>query len=308
MQLNAKIGRAALLVLLPAALLLGTTEVAAWNAAGHRLSAYIAWQHLDGNTQTKIYHLLRQHPDHDRWVSRDTATPVQLAAFLGASIWPDEIRSDKRFHEAGDDPTPRLPGFPDMERHRQWHYVDRPIGHHPEDRSKGELDQRLPALIDTLRGHDELQRSYALPWLIHLTADAHQPLHVVSRYDANGKSDEGGNRLTVATPLHPRLPSMNLHAYWDDLPGPPWLRGERLEREARAITEEHPAQPPTGTSDHWISESEKLARRYAYPENNGTAPTINAAFNEQARKITRQQIAYAGYRLGALLKELFARR
>ena len=62
----------------------------------------------------------------------------------------------------------------------------------------------------------------ALPWLLHLVADIHQPLHV------GLDGDEGGNKVEIENPFNKRLPFTNVHTYWDDLPGPPWLRGKRL--------------------------------------------------------------------------------
>ena len=51
------------------------------------------------------------------------------------------------------------------------------------------------ALAKTLgtRGTPASERSYALPWLIHLVGDAHQPLHTSIRLDAEGKWDKLGN-------------------------------------------------------------------------------------------------------------------
>jgi hypothetical protein len=42
----------------------------AWNAAGHRISAMIAWQQLDEHTRSAVATLLRQHPDFRRWQAR----------------------------------------------------------------------------------------------------------------------------------------------------------------------------------------------------------------------------------------------
>jgi len=274
----------------------------AWNAAGHRLSAALAWEGLDAPTRAEVAILLRAHPDHPRWlvhVGRND-DPVRIA-FIEASTWPDDIRRDPRFYDAGrDTATPTLPGFPDMERRRRWHYVDRPL---PPvaggPLSTGELDRRIGRLAATLadRRASLQSRSYALPWLIHLVADAHQPLHTASRLDAEGRSDEGGNALTVATPLHPRLGRMRLHAYWDDLPGPPWLRGSRLEAALRVLERQ---APPPGGPEVWIEESWQLARDTAYPP----APEIDRAFDARARDIARRRIAEAGQRLADLLNGL----
>ena len=284
----------------------------AWNAAGHRLSAYIAWQLLDESTRGQVSRILESHPDHGRWIARAKDVTPDLAAFLEASTWPDEIKGDPRFYDADEDrPTTLLSGLPDMQRHRHWHYINRPLGRPPKlTDAKGELDRQLSQLINSLasRNTSAGQRAYALPWVIHLVADAHQPLHTVSRYDAEGRSDEGGNLSSINHPFHPRHSSMNLHTYWDDLPGPPWLRGRYLEGAANRIIMSYPSPPTTGTVQTWIDESWQIARESAYPPGNEAVPTLSAEFHEKAQAIARKRVAEAGYRLAALLQDLLNRR
>jgi hypothetical protein len=280
----------------------------AWNAAGHRLSALIAWQQLDDEIRNQISQLLALHPDHQRWMVRASGSAPELAAFLEASTWPDDIKRDHRFYDAGkDQPTAISPGFPDMARHRDWHFVNRPLGHPPKrPDAEGTLEQQLDRLASVVgnRQASEQQRAYALPWLIHLVADAHQPLHTASRYDEKGHGDNGGNGLTINHPFHPRLSSMSLHSYWDDLPGPPWLRGRYLERSVADLLADHPPPPHAGGSKRWINESWKIAKLTAYPPGDESVPTLTVDFHEAALATARQRIAVAGYRLAALLKRL----
>ncbi len=145
------------------------------------------------------------------------------------------------------------------------------------------------------------ERSYALPWLIHLVADAHQPLHTSVRLDANGGIDPRDR--TVNNPYKPRKNKASLHAYWDDLPGPPWLRGERLDAACRALADAYP-RPAPSTPPQWLDESWQLARSSGYPPGDDMPPTISAEFNGQAREIARRRVAQAGYRLAELLREL----
>ncbi|MBL8395696.1 MAG: S1/P1 nuclease [Candidatus Accumulibacter sp.] len=296
-------------VLLLAATLLCTSPAAAWNAAGHRISALIAWQRLDPGSRAAITALLRQHPDFARWQARGKGAEPGLATFLEASTWPDDIRRDQRFYSAGnEEPTPTLPGFPDMERRLEWHYIDRPLDMLPTTRAPaGELDRRLNMLVSTLanQGVQPSERAYALPWLIHLVGDAHQPLHAASRHTADGESDNGGNALLITNPFNMRHPSMSLHRYWDDLPGPPWLRDDRLAGTVSALTERHPPTGGSSTPALWIEESWLIARRYAYPESEDKPPTISPSFHERSQEIANHRITQAGYRLAELLRALF---
>lgn len=288
----------------------------AWNAAGHRLTAAIAWQQLPDDVRERIGKLLTAHPDHERWLARQKGVPHAYAAFVEASTWADDIRRDARFYDDDAAPTETLTGFPDMARHTRWHYVDQPLfaprGVHIA--GDGELHLQLARLqasvADAARA--PAARAYALAWLIHLVGDAHQPLHTVSRIDDEHRSDEGGNRLWVENPFHPRLREMSLHAYWDDLPGPPWLRGERLERRARRLVERFPASaahpsPASGLGD-WLAEGRSLAQTVVYADLDGEVPTISERYHERAQRVADERIVTAGRRLAQLLKTLLTPR
>ena len=271
-----------------------------WNAAGHRLVAGIAWQQLSPPVQALIANTLRQHPDHERWQARaKTAAPA--AIFAEAAIWPDEIRNDPRFYdEAREAPTPPVPGLPDHARHLNWHYMD-------VDRSgkmvSGQLERRLNELSLLLVANTETPRlAWALSWISHLVADIHQPLHV------GHADDDGGTEFAIENPFNPRLPFSSLHRYWDDLPGPPWLRGKRLDEAIARLLAEHPA-PALGNVRQWREESHRLLATVVYPETAGTLlPIISEPFHERAQKVSGRRLVDAGYRLGWLLERSLAPR
>ncbi len=297
------------------ALLLPPLPALAWNAAGHRLVACIAWNYLDEPSRSAVSRLLHAHPDYARWADKAGAVRNDRGVFIEASTWPDDIRRDGRFYSAGSEAaTPRLPGFPDMERHGDWHYVNRPLVDTPDAQApnamvSGLLDKQLAALARALAapGTSLRDRAYALPWLIHLVGDAHQPLHTTSRLDAQGKADRLGTGLTVINPFNPRKRTTTLHAFWDDLPGPPWLRGERLEAASRSLADTYLwPLPAASTIAQWLDESWQIARDRAYPPGNETLSTISETFYEDSRTIANRRVALAGYRLAVLLNELFS--
>ena len=280
----------------------------AWNSTGHRLVASIAWEHLDNTARTEASRLLHEHPDYERWHQKAGEEDPDRIVFIEASTWPDEIRKDKRFYSAGsDEPTPTLPGFPDMERRSNWHYVNRPLDasltSHPVS---GQIDKQLVDLAKILGSHkaSSVERHYALPWLIHLAGDAHQPLHASVRLDAEGPWDKLGNGMTVINPFNQRKTSSTLHAFWDDLPGPTGLRGEQLDTATRALLAVYPRPPRSSTSDTWIDESWQIARESAYPQSKDTMPTISEAFYEKSRETANRRVTEAGYRLADLLNSL----
>jgi hypothetical protein len=281
----------------------------AWNAAGHRLVAHIAWEQLDPRSRAEASRLLQSHPDHGLWVKRSKDTDLERGAFVEASTWPDDIRKDSRFYHAGkDEATPLLPGFADMQRHSDWHFVNLRLDRSPADQPlSGLLDKQLPTLVKTLAATsaNSVDRSMALPWLIHLVGDAHQPLHTSVRTDANGKWDTLGQGLTVINPFNPRRPTSTLHAFWDDLPGPPWLRGERLASTVQVLIDTYPSRTLSSATQTWISESWQIARDHGYPTSPDDPPTLSVEFFDKSREIARQRVTQAGYRLAEQLNAAF---
>lgn len=279
-------------LLLALLLALATPFCHAWNAAGHRLVAVIAWEQLSLANRQQVGIILAKHPDYQIWVKRAKSERV-LEVFAEASTWPDDIRNDPRFaDESGK--APAIPGLPDNARHKNWHYVDlRADGSIAE----GRLDRQIERLSKELRSTAQMaQISYALPWLLHLVADLHQPMHVGRQGDA------GGNEVEIENPSNHRLPFSSLHTYWDDLPGPPWLRGKRLKQKAHGLIERYPAPEQAGVRQ-WRDESHRLLKQ-AYPAAKGSLlPIITEDFHRQATKIAEQRIVQAGYRLGRLLEE-----
>ncbi|MCL2020971.1 MAG: S1/P1 nuclease [Betaproteobacteria bacterium] len=261
----------------------------AWNAAGHRQIAALAWEVMEEPIRQQAVILIKQHPDYSRWRARQQEEDPDYGAFLEAAIWADDIRRDKRFYSSDEPETPLLPGFPNMARHGDWHY---------QDEAGGQLAKRLPELAEILanstRGQDE--RAYALVWLLHLVGDLHQPLHT------QGRSDRGGNLFNARFFARPHE-RISLHRYWDDLPGPLWLRGERLRASLPDIERTQDGGKP-GAVKNWLAESRALVERGVYPP--GEDGEISPEFHQQAKATARQRIALAGYRLGMWLNQLLA--
>lgn len=299
--------RAARVLLLAMAI---ATPAQAWNSGGHRIVALIAWEAMDAGTRSAAAAVLRHHPDFAHWQERGGDADPGRNAFLEASTWADDIRRDARFYTADKEAaTPTLAGFPDMERRLNWHYVDLPAeSESSSGASHGELDRQLLILAETIGNPQEkaAARAYALPWLIHLVGDAHQPLHTASRYGPDGQSDNGGNEQPVVNPFDARHPSTNLHRYWDDLPAPPWLRGSHLESAVSALTRRYPRPATASGFGRWIEESRELALRKAYPPKGDEVPTISSEFHDSALDIARRRVVEAGYRLADLLQRLLA--
>ena len=277
----------------------------AWNATGHRLVADIAWQQMSEPARAAATQMLAAHPDIERW--RDKAKSEQpRAVFVEASTWPDEIRNDARFYTPGKEaPTALLQGFPDMERHSSWHTVLRPIDGStlPPGYNTNQLDKQLVRQLTILddASAKPLLRTYALPWVIHLLGDSHQPLHLSVRLDANGDWDRVGHGVTVKDPFNPRKTLMSLHEFWDSLPIASSLRGERLAHEARELLARQPRPKAGSLPEQWLDESWREARDHAYPRETGSPVAISRDFYERSKSIAERRIVAAGYRLAERL-------
>ena len=288
----------------------------AWNAAGHRLSAVIAWSEMSPRTREKVEALLADHPAHGDWQQRldRGKRPSQIesavdarALFAEASTWADDIRRDERF---SDQPAEAGADGENL-RHRDWHYLNWLIddgaraGSAPVHRG-GQLDSALthewrrladPSLPSPMRAQ-------ALVWLVHLLADAHQPLHVACWREADGSIDVGGLAFKVVDDANPRFAETSLHSWWDDLPGPPWLRGERLIERATILLGIYPAaQVRQGNSSDWLNESFALAKTSVRPSAPapGLAWPVTVEYRTLAKKISERRLVEAGVRLGRLL-------
>jgi len=294
-----------------------SSQVLAWNAAGHRLSAAIAWENLSPRAKAKAAHLLQQHPAYSGWLQQTRHYPNQesdFATFVEASTWADELRQEARGGRAKrileGSPTPEI------DAHADWHYENLPLKFSALSPNglgeRGQLSLQIEQLSDqladgSLKGRE---RAEALAWLIHLLGDIHQPLHVVSRMTLEGIGDAGGNLLPVIEPERPRRTPSNLHAYWDNLPGTSALRGEALTSQAEALQREFPdKRKAVGDVQLWREESRTLARDFVYvlADINSPPVVLDEHYRGEAQAITRRRLSQAGYRLARLLNRLLGK-
>ena len=293
------------------AVLMLAVPARAWNYSGHRIVAEIAYQRLTPQARLRVEEMMRRHPDFAMITQDAPADPDARAhyAFVWAASWPDQILSDSRFYDparADSQPTPLLPGFPDMQRHGTWHYYDIPIsgdGTPVLQQQPPHLMTELPRLLSELTTVSTMQAAYDLPWLVHLVGDSHQPLHATSRYlKSQPKGDAGGNFVYVQG-------GPNLHSLWDNAAAPRDLPYEDVVRYAREIASENPQVPGSLDPKDWIAESFELDKStvYTFGLETGTKEhplAMPQGYEEKAKSVARQRVALAGYRLAAVLNSL----
>jgi hypothetical protein len=295
-------------------LLFMTAKSLAWDAGGHMLVGEVAWELCTPATRRAVGEMVATLDNQ--------FNAGQPYNFVTVSCWMDDLRS--------------LPKKDYL--WSAWHYVD------AEKTGDGKaftlpapphvvwaIGENLKTLRDKKAPADE--RAKALGMLFHWVGDVHQPLH------ATTWNDRGGNGYLISgVHFSDLMPGMvaNLHTFWDkafrfdvregmvvELWAVP-KSGERpkpgvgiIAEEARELMRRFPraaltelAQP--GNAETWARESHFIGCTKAYPPGphpgNTEASRISPEFAHAAYDIAGRRVVVAGYRLAAVLAELFGEK
>src|SRR5690606_32769491 len=179
--------------------LLVSHSLFAWDAHGHRLSAYVAWEFMSAGAREKSFSILQQHPRFATDFIGAMPVDIQRAddnnkqrwLFAQAAVWPDMARNfrgadELRYH------------------HPDWHWIDGTwvrdeatrqgnlyVGTSPKPalqaRPAASILRRSHAenivtamdwaLLELGRQGNTADKAIALSWMAHLIGDIHQPLH-----------------------------------------------------------------------------------------------------------------------------------
>ena len=263
-------------------LLAASPAALAWSALGHHLVGDLAERHIRPATGRAIQRLLAGEPQ---------------PTLAGIAQWADDLRDTDpaRFRATS-----------------RWHYVtldddcryDPPRDCPDGDCVIGAIQAQRAILAD--RSAAPRARREALKFLVHLVADAHQPLH------AGGHHDKGGNRFQVSLRTdHVPPPFLrdryvdgvlgtNLHAIWDyDVLASAGLR-ERAYAERLAAAPWPPVASTNADPVVWAGESCRLVdARALYPGGH----VMDSRYLIEHRPLAELRIRQAAYRLAALLDD-----
>lgn len=262
----------------------------AWHDSGHMVVAEIARQSLSPKILAECEWLLKQDSE------------PKTDNFLTAACWADDFKT----RENG-----------------PWHYINIHFRTDGKETNNKPLEQNVVYAINKFttiladKKKSPKERAEALRYLIHFVGDVHQPLHAVARdTDEHPEGDRGGNEFKIL-PIdrHKELqrPPTNLHSLWDmggnlfrPTPRPLTNDGKAsIVRIANAIKSRHAQINMDNVSNldpmAWAQESADLAKRYVYNLKENEAPS--AEYIRQCEDVSTKRVAYAGYRLAALLNK-----
>jgi hypothetical protein len=264
--------------------------------------AYIAEHRLNAHAKKEVAQLLAVPlTPADAWQSsRD---------FVSASVWADNVKRLSQYAYSSD-----------------MHFIDIPFS--PDHTA---LPTDLPHAVNVVQAlgeysnmlktsADPVKRAQALRFVMHFVGDIHQPLHCASRVTKNKpKGDYGGNDFPILERgASGQTYASKLHSYWDGGIGafpkmganyaPPPLT--EIPPAAALATAANPASGSGWKSggafgfSTWSKESNALARSTAYQ---GIAENRepSQAYIVKSRKAAYHQVAWAGYRLAALLNAIW---
>lgn len=322
------------------ALVLAPSQAPAWSDAGHKIVASIAFARLSSNERAKIVASLKSHPrfltDFTERMPSEIASGGEEAknewVFQQAAVWPDLVR-------------PPGPPDRTVFHRPQWHFVNIPVflddlsrrelarrvqdntamaPPHDADLDTTDLNAvqvlRLARQMCTAAEMDRENQAVMLAWLMHVVGDLHQPMHSTTLYSRKlfPAGDKGGNGIFIEG-------KQNLHLLWDFFPGDRLTCAEAHERAEAALQDEELAALGAAASqeldvNQWLEESRETAITAAYSSeilspiramerkgNQGTfALTVSEEYLQNGRRIADQRLVQAGFRLGAILKEIAA--
>jgi hypothetical protein len=266
----------------------------AWGEVGHKVTALIAYRHLEPAVRAKVDALLA--------ADTDILTPPDFAS---RASWAD--RWDQTHKETA-----------------KWHFADVEIGdgdlakacyNFPklaagQAASAGPADDCVVNKIAefAVELHDpatsQAERILALRYLVHFVGDIHQPLHVADH------DDRGGNCILLDDGSGQRR---NLHGFWDtgvvkDLGPTPEAIADSLD--AKITSAEITAWTQGGPLE-WATESFRLSTSVVYKLPalptcaDHTAPMrLEMSYIKTARVIAAEQLQKGGIRLAALLNAI----
>ncbi len=291
----------------------------AWDEAGHKITAYIAWETMSPATRERVIKILLEGPEDSdipayyiSYGSQDRATR-ERHYFAFIATWADIIK-DRNVQAR-------------YKKHNRsnWHYSDTfwtlkdgVVTTLPPPEDGGQALARLTEFDTLIRGNaPDAQKAVAIAWIEHIIGDLHQPLHTSARVtETEKKGDQGGNLFLLTPQGTPRDKQRNLHSFWDSMivNNSPNTANEcdasYLEPVVRRIMKNYPytkmsSRLQPGKFDLWAAESLAIAQADVFSSDLKRFEPPSDKYKKKALKIAEERLALAGYRMGSLFEQVF---
>lgn len=259
----------------------------AWCATGHEVIAQIAYDHLTPTAKQQV---------DQRVLSLKQAYP-QIKNFAEMAAWPDWIKGD------------------DINAFNAWHYIDLPITVDKTRAPRQLMSQNAVWAIGqsqqilASQRSNQYEKTVFLAFLIHITSDLHQPLHAAELYSKQfPRGDLGGNLFLIKTPS-----KTDLHTFWDHGLGLlPSTYTPSITQVRTLSTQLEQTYPESFFANQvqdlqpmdWATQSNRIARNDVYSIKPGAK--LSKTYITNGQQIAEQQMTLAGYRLAALLNQLYS--
>lgn len=306
----------AILCLVPVALFWDPSQCRAWGSEAHEIIALLADRLLetgDPAVEKKIAEIIAADKSNT-WTKNNIAGEVNWADALRENS-PEGRAATTKWHYVKLDPdnpdlTKACFGRPALQPMM-------PASHGPQDDC---IVDKIEQFAKELResGTSEPERLMAVQFLLNLVGDIHDPLFTVER------NNQSGGCVAVVPPGG-KTP-VRLSVYWeDDLVAEAEGKNpaKAAEQIAARLTAVDIRKWSGGTPEEWARESYELAKSvvYGFPAEAGgqfTFPArkgetdacgpvplhrLNAGYRDRAVAALKEQLAKAGVRLAALLRD-----
>jgi hypothetical protein len=229
-------------------------------------------------------------------IAENNLTPTAKAAvqdllgketLAGVSTWADEVRTQ-----------------PEYKSTASWHFLNLPLGLNYiefERQIEGMNNSNVYSALVKAE-HDLINPSIskerkieALKFVVHFVGDMHQPMHI------SRSEDKGGNTIQ----LNYNGKGTNLHSLWDSkLVERQGLAFEQIADSAKPSSKQI-AQWQQEPQLKWAWESYQISSKLYAEVDLMKSRSINEEYYKKHMPVINQRIQQAGFRLAAVLNEIF---
>ena len=248
--------------------LIATVTAVGWGREGHETIAKIADNNLQPSAKKKIEKYLGNH------------------SIVYFAKWMDEYRRTPEYEFTG-----------------RWHTVGvtKDFKHRPS--KGGDAVTAINDAVALLKDYKNLSDSTVcvnIKYLIHLVGDMHCPAHI--SYEGR---QQGFNVVFGDNHYLKPIQTVNFHSVWDYVviqSSRIWSVGD-YAYELDRLSKKEIRQIVAGTPEEWLTDNAK--RCEVQFEMAGPDDHVAQDFVNEALPLIETQMQYAGYRLAALLNDLF---